>query len=112
MNPVKVLEILAELRVLRFFPNDEVVHERHCQALRLDVRQRGTSPLVSESHDQRHLRGVAGDRGDACMFLRPVRPADGINAYSTVFLDGLPPDPTAPPRIAAPVLKALPPGNQ
>ena len=49
----------------------------------------------------------------ACFCCR-YKPKDGINAYSTIYPDGLPIDPTAPPRpeIAAPKLKALPPGHE
>ena len=97
--------------MLRFFPNDEVVMNavvRLCGSMCASEEQvrwlvtRMTSGIYSE------WPGVAEMR--AC-FCGRFRPADGINAYSTVFLDGLPPDPTAPPRIAAPVLKALQPGH-
>ncbi len=55
--------------------------------------------------------GIAEMR--ACFCCR-FPPKDKISAYSTVYPDGLPPDPTAPPRsgIAEPNLKALPPGHE
>ena len=112
MNPETVLEILGELRVLRFFPNDEAVMNaivRLCGSMCASEQQvrwlvdRMTSGIYAE------WPGIAEMR--AC-FCNRYKPADGINAYSSVYPDGLPPDPTAPrQRIAAPTLKALPPGH-
>ncbi len=112
MNPENVLAMLLELRVLRFFPNDESVMDaivRLCGSMCASEEQvrwlvtRMTSGIYAE------WPGIAEMR--ACFCCR-FRPADGINAYSTVFPDGLPPDPNAPPRIAAPVLKTLPQGHE
>ena len=112
MNPETVLEILGELRVLRFFPNDEAVMNalvRLCGSMCASEKQvrwlvdRMTSGIYSE------WPGIAEMRG---CFCGRFKPADGINGYSSVYPDGLPPDPTAPPRpgIAAAALKALPAG--
>ena len=114
MNAKKVLGILGELRVLRFFPGDEIAMValmRLCDAMchnEDEVRwlvDRMTSGIYSE------WPGISEMR--AC-FCNRFKPKDGINAYSSVYPDGLPPDPTAPPRreIAAAELKALPPGRQ
>jgi hypothetical protein len=112
MNPENVLAMLLELRVLRYFPNDESVMDaivRLCGSMCASEEQvrwlvdRMTSGIYSE------WPGIAEMRG---CFCGRFRPADGINAYSEIYPDGLPPDPTAPPRIAAPVLKALPSGHE
>jgi hypothetical protein len=114
MNPERVVEILGQLRALRFFPSDEGVMDalvRLCGSMCNNEAQvrwlvdRMTSGIYAE------WPGIAEMR--ACFCCR-YRPKDGINAYSTVYLDGLPPDPTAPPRsgIAAPDLKRLPPGPE
>jgi hypothetical protein len=54
--------------------------------------------------------GIAEMR--ACFCYR-YKPRDGVEAYSSVYAE-MPRDPTAPPRpeIAAPYLKALPPGHE
>lgn len=114
MDPIKVLEMVAELRVLRFFPNDEAVLNaivRLCGSMCASEEQvrwlvdRMTSGIYSE------WPGIAEVR--ACFCAR-YKPKDGISVCSTVFPRNLPPDPTAPPRpeIAAPKLKALPPGHE
>jgi hypothetical protein len=114
MNPEKVLEMLGELRALRFFPNDEFVMNalvRLCGSMCASEQQvrwlvdRMTSGIYSE------WPGIAEMR--ACFCCR-YKPKDGVEAYSSVYPQGLPPDPTAPPRpeIAAPYLKALPPGHE
>jgi hypothetical protein len=106
--------MLGELRALRFFPNDELVMNavvRLCGSMCASEEQvrwlvdRMTSGIYTE------WPGIAEMR--ACFCCR-YKPKDGVNAYSTVFPDGLPPDPTAPPRpgIAAPDLKRLPPGHE
>ena len=98
MNPERVFEMLGELRVLRFFPNDEnvmIAIARLCGSMCTSEEQcrwlvdRMTSGIYSE------WPGVAEMR--ACFCCR-YKPKDGITAYSTVYPDGLPPDPTAPPR--------------
>ncbi len=112
MNPVKILEMLGELRALRFPPNDERVMNaivRLCGSMCANEAQvrwlvdRMTSGIYSE------WPGIAEMR--AC-FCSRFKPADGIDANSTVYPDGFPPDPTAPPRIAAADFKALPPGHK
>lgn len=113
MNPKDILEILNELRVLPYFPNDEYVM---ASLLKLvgsmcenedQVRwlvNRMTSGIYSQWPGPQEMR--------ACFCCR-YKPKDGINAYSSVYPDGLPVDPTAPPRpgIAGPDWKALPPGE-
>jgi hypothetical protein len=114
MNPERILEMLGELRVLRFFPNDEFVMNaivRLCGSMCASEAQvrwlvdRMTSGIYTE------WPGIGEMR--AC-FCHRYKPQDGINAYSTVYPDGLPPDPTAQPRprIAAPDQKPLQPGHE
>ncbi len=114
MNPIKVLEMVEELRCLKFFPNDAAVLNaivRLCGKMCADEEQvrwlidRITSGIYSE------WPGIAEVR--ACFCAR-YKPKDGITVCSTVFRRSLPPDPTAPPRpeIAAPKRLALPPGHE
>lgn len=112
MNPEVVLQICGELRVLPFFPNDEGSMNaivRLCGSMCADEAQvrwlvdRMTSGIYTE------WPGIAEMRG---CFCHRFKPKDGINGYSTVYPDGMPPDPTAPPRqITAPAPKRLEPGE-
>jgi hypothetical protein len=112
MNAGTIAKMLMELRVLRFFPGDEFSMNaivRLCGSMCADEGQvrwlvdRMTSGIYQE------WPGIAEMR--ACFCAR-YKPKDGIDAYSSVYPDGWPPDPTAPPRIAAPEFKALPPGKE
>ncbi len=111
MNPEHILEMLNELRALPYFPNDEYVMNalvRLCGSMcdtEDQVRwlvNRMTSGIYSKWPGVREMR--------ACYVSR-FKPKDGINATSEVYLDGLPTDPTARPRIEAPQLLALPEGH-
>ena len=112
MNPAEIVEILQELRALPYFPNDEYVMNalvKLCGSMCRSLAEvqwlvnRMTSGIYSQWPGPAEMR--------ACFCCR-YKPKDGISAYSTVYPDGLPPDPTAPPRIEAPAFKALPPGRE
>jgi len=110
MNPKEVLQILQELRALPYFPNDEYVMNalvKLCGSMCHSLEQvqwlvnRMTSGIYTAWPGPAEMR--------ACLCCR-YKPKDGITAYSSVYPDGLPKDPTAPPRIEGPQLKALPAG--
>ncbi len=112
MNPEIIIEMLTELRALPYFPNDEVIITVLLRLVGLmceseaQVRwlvDRMTSGIYAQWPGPQEMR--------ACFCCR-YKPKDGLSAYSQVYPDGLPPDPTAPPRISAPDFKRLPPGQQ
>jgi hypothetical protein len=114
MNPRTILRIVGELRVLKFFPNDESSMNaivRLCGSMCSSEAQVRWLVDRMTSGIYREWPGIGEMRG---CFCNRYKPADGITAYSTVDPDGMLPDPTAPPRpgIAAPNLKALPPGHE
>jgi hypothetical protein len=115
MNPEKILLMLSELAVLKYFPagNDAVLKallrlvgamcESESQVRWLVTRM--TSGIYTEWPGPEEMR--------ACFCCR-YKHKDGINAYSSVYIDGnWPPDASARPRpaIAGPETKALPPGH-
>jgi hypothetical protein len=111
MNPERVLEMVAELRALRFFPNDESVLNaivRLCGKMCANEAQ--VRWLVDRMNSGIYAEWPGPAEMRACLCCR-YPPKDGLTSYSTVYPDGLPPDPTAPPRIAAPQYKALPAGE-
>ncbi len=108
MNFQKVAEILGGLRILPFFPSDEhaLLALVSMVGSMVDTEEqvrwlvkRMTSGIYSQWPGPQEMR--------AC-FCGRFKPKDGINAYSTVYLDGIPPE---RPAIAAPEQKALPPGG-
>jgi hypothetical protein len=101
MNPKRTLELLGRLALLRFFPaGNEAVMEAlmvlvgaMCET-EDQVRwlvERMTSGIYAEWPGPQEMR--------ACYCSR-FRPRDGINAYSQVYPDGLPP---SRPLLAAPI---------
>lgn len=114
MKPDKIAAMLGELRVLKFFPDDEFAMlpimrlvstmcetEEHVRWL-ID---RMTSGLYTEWPGLREMR--------AC-YCSKFKPQDGINAYSEVYLDGIPSERKSnlPIGIEAPDLKQLAQGNE
>jgi len=91
MNPKRVLEMLAELAMLRFFParNSAVLIglARLVNQMCADESQvrwlvdRMTSGIYAEWPGPQEMR--------AC-FCSRFKPKDGLNAYSTVYPDGIP----------------------
>lgn len=91
MNPKRILEMLAEMAMLKYFPanNDAVLIglARLCVEMcnsESEVRwlvDRMTSGLYAEWPGPQEMRAVLCSR---------YKPKDGINAYSTVYLDGIP----------------------
>lgn len=113
MDPEHVISLLGQLRMLRFFPATPEVMTglaRLVGDMCADESQvewlvnRMTSGIYREWPGPHEMR--------ACL-CHDFKPKDGINAYSTVYPDGLPTDHTLPKnrRIEAPELKALPPGH-
>ena len=112
MNPKHVMEILEELRVLPMFPNEPAVMialVRLCGQMCANEAQvhwlvnRMTSGIYAQWPGPGEMR--------ACLCSR-FKPKDGVSVCSTVYPDGLPPDPTAPrPGIEQPERKELPDGH-
>ena len=112
MNLRNVVKMLAELAALKYFPagNEAVLLAlaRLCGDMCENEAQvrwivdQMTSGIYQEWPGPQELRAVLCNRW---------RPKDGINAYSTVYPDGLPLSKERRLEIAAAALKALPPGH-
>ena len=108
LDAERISQILAGLKVLKFFPDDPVViatlTRMVCQMAATEgqvqwlVDRMTIGSLYSEWPGPGELRGC---------FCSKFKPQDGINAYSTVYPDGIPSEKPAPPP-----LPALPPGHQ
>ncbi len=98
----KIMEILCGLRLLPFFPSDE-------HAMLALVRMVGA---MAKSEDQvqwlvnRMTSGLyaqwPGPQEMRACFCSKFPPKDGINAYSSVYLDGIPAERTTGRQIAGP----------
>ena len=113
MNPREVLRILNGLRILPYFPNDEYSMNalvRLAGSMCSSVEQ--VQWLVNRMTSGIYVQWPGPHEMRACFCCR-YKPKDGVGAFSTVYPDGLPPDPTAPPRpgIDAPPALALPAGH-
>ena len=89
MNPAEIVEILQELRVLPYFPNDEYVLNslvKLCGSMCRSLAEvqwlvnRMTSGIYTQWPGPAEMR--------ACFCCR-YRPKDGVSAYSSVYPDGL-----------------------
>jgi hypothetical protein len=91
MNPKRVLDLLGRLAMLKYFPaNNEavleglldLVSEMCSNEVQVEwLVKRMISGLYAEWPGPQEMRAVLCSR---------FRPKDGINAYSTVYLDGIP----------------------
>jgi hypothetical protein len=112
MNPKRIVDLLGRLAMLKYFPagNDAVMEGLLCLVgdMCADESQvewlvrRMTSGIYSEWPGPAEMR--------AC-FCSRFPPKDGVNAYSTVYLDGLPPSKESRLGIAGARLKGLPAGH-
>jgi hypothetical protein len=106
MDFVRISRAIAGLKLMKYFPSDEDA----CIELAKDFSE------MAESEEQiewlvRRVQNLynewPGIREVRSVFCSRFKPKDGINAYSTTYLDGVPPErPIAPPS-----LPALPPGH-
>jgi len=103
----RVAKAVASLKLMKFFPGDEDA----CLALVTDFGE------MAENEEQiewlvRRVRNLysewPGIHELRAVFCSRFKPKDGINAYSTQFLDGVPPERPAIPAIRP----ALPPGHR
>lgn len=103
----KAAEDLAALSVLKFFPSDDVARTailgivcgmaENNEQVRWLVKR--TIALHNEWPGPKELRAV---------FCSRHKPKDGINAYSAIYVDGVPPE--KPLALDSKPLAALPPG--
>src|SRR5690349_7814500 len=98
--------------MLKFFPSDrearaaivEMICEMASDECQVEWLVARALRLYNEWPGPRELRAA---------FCSKFRPRDGINAYSTVYLDGIPSEREQfVPQIAAPALKLLPDGRK
>lgn len=107
MNPREITELVLELKALRYFPTDDhavLAVVRLCGQMCHNASEvqwlisRMTNGLYSE------WPGLAEMR--AC-FCSRFPPKDGLNAYSTVYLDGIPSLQANLPQIGASAAKSI-----
>ncbi len=111
VNVKAVSDMMDELAVLKYFPGVEQARVAlvrvTCEMADNDdqvrwLMSRMTSGIYAEWPGVREMRAL---------FCSRFNPRDGINAYSSVYPDGIPADPKNPLQLEAPKMLALPPGH-
>lgn len=118
MNPKRILESLAGLAMLKFFPSNNEAVLLALARLVMDMCEneqqvewlvdRMTSGLYQEWPGPLEMRAV---------YIEEYKPKDGIVVYSQVYPEGIPRGAKTPPgkqprkQIAGTEMKALPPGH-
>jgi hypothetical protein len=106
----RVVDILGGLTLLKFFPSDPVARLELAKLVgRMASTEQQVEWLVQRTLDL-HSEWPGPHELRAIMCSR-FKPADGINAVSSFYPDGIPHDPRLP-RIEPAPLPALPPGHQ
>jgi hypothetical protein len=113
VNVAAVTKALGRLTLMKYFPADDTARTALVEMVCGMIDHEDQAEWLAKRMLQIYREWPGPYEMRAC-FCGRYRPLDGVNAYSEIYANGLPPDPTAPPRpeIAAPALKALPPGRE
>ena len=111
MNPKRIVELLGRLAMLKYFPagNESVLEGLLILVGRMCQNEQQVEWLVNCMTSGIYAEWPGPQEMRACYCSR-FKPADGINAYSQVYPDGLPPSRDAK-LLDGPKLQALPPGK-
>ena len=113
MNVAAVTEALDRLTLMKYFPSEDAARTALVEMVCEMIDHEDQAEWLA-NRMLRIYREWPGPYEMRACFCGRFKPKDGINAYSEIYgADGLPPDPTAPPRLVidAPKRKALPPGE-
>ena len=112
MNPETILALVLELKALPFFPAEpEPINAIVRMVGAMCNNEREVRFLVARMTSGIYQKWEGPHEMRAC-FCHSFRPKDGINAYSGVYPDGLPPSrPGLLLEASGAQLKALPPGH-
>jgi hypothetical protein len=94
MNPEDVLKILEELRSLPYFPDDPAVMRAILRMAGSMCRNLGEVRWLVDRMTSGLYPDWPGPAEMRACFCSRFKPKDGITVCSTVFPDGLPPDPS------------------
>jgi hypothetical protein len=113
VNVAAVTRALGRLTLMKYFPADDAARTALVEMVCGMIHHEDQAEWLARRMLQIYREWPGPYEMRAC-FCGRYKPTDGINAYSEIYPDGLPIDPTAPPRpeIAAPDLRALPPGHE
>ena len=97
VNVVTVTQKLAPLALMKFFPADDLARVALVRMVCDMIETEDQAEWLANRMVQCYREWPGPYEMRAC-FCGRYKPKDGINAYSEVYADGFPPDPTAPPR--------------
>ena len=111
VNVAAVTRALGRLTLMKYFPAEDAARTALVEMVCGMIDHEDQAEWLAKRMLQIYREWPGPYEMRAC-FCSRYKPMDGINAYSEIYANGLPPDPSAPPRpeIAAPKLKALPAG--
>ena len=112
LNFEEVAEMVAELSVLDYFPQEPAARlaiVRLIGDMAVDISQ--VQWLIRRMTNGKLYAKWPGPHEMRACFCSKFPPRDGINVHSSIYVDGIPSERTAPKQLAGPELKALPPGH-
>ncbi len=112
MNPERITEMLNELRVLPFFPNDEYTILALVRLVGAMAKTEDQVAWLVARMTSGIYRKWPGPLEMRACFCGKYPPKDGINAYSEVYPDGIPSERDHRLAIGSAEMKALPLGDE
>lgn len=114
MNPTKVLALISELAIMPFFPNNNPAALKAVAGICGSMCHNEAEVAWLVDYMLTHYTQWPGPAEMRAVYCNFRKPKDGVNSYSSVYLDGVPRAKTPFPGIAAPKpaeeIKALPAG--
>ncbi len=109
VNVKRATAIIGELALMKYFPSDP---DARTALVRIICNMASNEEQIRKLVDRslalyREWPGINELRACFCSFAKP---ADGVEAYSEVYIDGIPTEKEQSRQIEAPELPALPPG--
>lgn len=111
MNPQKIARIVGRMGGMKFFPGDEDARIGIAEEIASMCHSEEEALWLVRRMIQLYPQGWPGIGEMRAAYCASKKPKDGIEVYSSVYVDGVPPEPggfAETVRISTPALKALP----
>lgn len=111
MNPKTILKLVGRMGGMKFFPADEDARIGIADEIASMCATEDEAAWLAKRMLQLYPQGWPGVGEMRAAYCASKRPKDGIEVYSSVYVDGVPPEPggfAERIQISTPALKALP----